>query len=109
MRFGRAAVLVADPADASWPVVDVEHVETWPRLVSLEDMKPHKEGALSEMALFKYSRLSVQPVSAAHVEFIEELAGKRADGSWADDGVSNEWHEDYDADGTANQSKRRKT
>lgn len=45
-----------------WVVVDVKAVEPMPQPVKLEDVK--KEAKLKDMALIKYSRLSVQPVTA---------------------------------------------
>ena len=62
-----------DPTDAAWAVVDVEHLETWPSTVTLPTLKAHAQGALSGMALFAQSRLSVQPVSKEHYEFVRSL------------------------------------
>ncbi len=50
------------------------------RQITLEELKTHKGGALSEMALFKQSRLSVQPVAAAEWEFILGLEGEGGEG-----------------------------
>ena len=75
----------ADPVDAAWAVVDVAHVETWPSVLTLEELKAHKEegGALAEMTLFRMARLSVQPVTPSQFEFICSL---KPDGE-ADDGA----------------------
>jgi predicted RNA-binding protein with PUA-like domain len=43
------------------------------RQITLEELKSHKEGGLSGMALFRQSRLSVQPVSAPEWDFILSL------------------------------------
>jgi len=40
------------------------------RQITLEELKAFKEGPLKEMALFRTTRLSVQPVTAAEWEFI---------------------------------------
>jgi hypothetical protein len=52
-----------------------------PRQISLEELKGHKEGALKDMALFRQSRLSVQPVAAAEWEFILGLEAAPAAGA----------------------------
>ena len=49
-------------AGEPWVVVDVKALEPVPQPVTLEAIK--KEPKLKEMALVKYSRLSVQPVTA---------------------------------------------
>lgn len=41
-----------------------------PRQITLEELKGHKDGGLSQMALFRTARLSVQPVTAAEFNFI---------------------------------------
>lgn len=50
------------------------------RQISLEELKSHAGpgGPLASMALFKYGRLSVQPVSAAEWEFVLGLEGQPA-------------------------------
>jgi predicted RNA-binding protein with PUA-like domain len=55
-----------------WDCVDVAYVETLPRLVALDELRA--ERALRDMMLFKWSRLSVQPVSAAQFAHIVELS-----------------------------------
>ena len=69
-----------DPADAKWAVVDIRFEMAWDELVSLEKLKSFKETSLQGMALFSQSRLSVQPVSTEHFEFIQGL-GRGAPGS----------------------------
>ena len=62
-----------DPADPKWAVVDIKFTEQWDERVSLDLLKEHKEAALDGMVLFRQSRLSVQPVSKEHYEFIRSL------------------------------------
>ncbi|KAL1510603.1 hypothetical protein AB1Y20_006904 [Prymnesium parvum] len=65
-----------DPADGEWLVVDIEFAEDWGEVVSLSTLKEHREGALKGLALFTNPRLSVQPVSPEHYEFILSLRGR---------------------------------
>lgn len=70
-----------DPSDTQdeprWSMVDVAHVETWPRLVSLDELR--QDPALAGLEVTrKGSRLSVTPVSAAHFERIVALAHQPA-------------------------------
>lgn len=58
---------------AKWSVVDIKFVEDWGETISLETLKEHKEAELSGLVLFKQPRLSVQPISEAHYEFIRGL------------------------------------
>lgn len=59
--------------DPTWYVVDVEHVETFPRIVTLEAMKKTK--ALAGMMVTRRgARLSVQPVDREHFEVVRKLA-----------------------------------
>jgi predicted RNA-binding protein with PUA-like domain len=64
-----------DPADASgkFGMVDVRAVEPLKRPVTLEEIKA--DPRFAHMALVKTSRLSVQPVSAAHWKAICALGG----------------------------------
>jgi predicted RNA-binding protein with PUA-like domain len=43
------------------------------RQITLEELKSHKAGALSSMALFTTARLSVQPVSQTEWDFVLSL------------------------------------
>jgi len=62
--------------DPTWFVVDVEHVETFPRVVTLEELKATK--ALSGMMVTKRgARLSVQPVSKEHFDVVQKLGRKK--------------------------------
>ena len=45
------------------------------RQVALEELRSHSGGGLAGMALFKYGRLSVQPVTAAEWAFVLGLEG----------------------------------
>lgn len=55
--------------DVAWVCVDVEYVKPMKRPVSLADIKKNKK--LSQMALVRISRLSVQPVTES--EWLEVL------------------------------------
>src|SRR5918997_6146965 len=54
-------------------MVDVKAVEALPRPVTLEEVK--KEPKLKNMALIKYSRLSVQPVTADEWHIVSRMGG----------------------------------
>jgi predicted RNA-binding protein with PUA-like domain len=56
----------------TWDCVEVEYVATLPRLVSLPELKADR--ALRDMMLFKWGRLSVQPVTPAHYARIVAIA-----------------------------------
>lgn len=63
--------------DPRWICVDVEYVETLPRLVALDELKA--SAALDGMLVVQRgSRLSVQPVSAAHYQTIVAMARRPA-------------------------------
>jgi predicted RNA-binding protein with PUA-like domain len=66
-----------DPTDAEqkFHAVDVKAVEALPRPVTLAQTKA--EPRLKEMALNKYSRLSVQPVTAPEWKIVCHMAGKK--------------------------------
>jgi predicted RNA-binding protein with PUA-like domain len=59
-----------------WVMVDVAPVAPAKTPVTLEQIKADKRFA--DLALVKYSRLSVQPVSAAHWKTLCKLAGIQA-------------------------------
>ena len=59
--------------DPRWECVDVEAVKPLPNPVTLEQVKSTPE--LSDMALVKLSRLSVQPVTKAQWDVICKLGG----------------------------------
>jgi predicted RNA-binding protein with PUA-like domain len=56
-----------------WIVVDFRGVEALPKPITLETIK--KEPKLKDMALVKYSRLSVQPVTAAEWKLVCAMGG----------------------------------
>ncbi len=55
-----------------WILVDMRYVETFPRIVSLAEMREVPE--LAGMVLLHRSRLSVQPVEPSHFDLIVALA-----------------------------------
>jgi len=59
--------------DERWECVDIEAVEPMPTPVTLEQVKTTPE--LSEMALVKLSRLSVQPVTEAEWARVCQMGG----------------------------------
>lgn len=64
----------SDPANPTWYMVDIKYVKTFPRLLSLEDLRGVP--ALKDMVLLqKGSRLSVQPVTEKQWKAIEKLVG----------------------------------
>ncbi len=69
----------ASEEDPRWAMVDVEHVETFPAIVSLDELKA--DPALEEMMVIKRGvRLSVQPVDPGHFDHVVRL-GRRRDRS----------------------------
>jgi predicted RNA-binding protein with PUA-like domain len=67
----------AKPDAPRWICVEVEYVETLPRLVALEELRANP--ALAPMMLLRRGmRLSVQPVEAKHYKAIVAMARKPA-------------------------------
>ena len=66
-----------DPTDEKgvFKAVDVKAVKPVPKPVTLAAVKA--EPKLKDMALVKYSRLSVQPVTAAEWKIVCQMAGKK--------------------------------
>ena len=65
------------PKMPTWMMVDIEWVETFPRLISLQELKDDK--ALEDMLVVrKGQRLSIQPVEPQHYAHIVALAKKPA-------------------------------
>ena len=63
----------ASPEKPIWSMVDVEFIEKFPRLIPLKELREQKE--LEGMLLLqKGSRLSIQPITAAHYKRIVQLA-----------------------------------
>lgn len=57
-----------------WYVVDVQLKRRFKRVITLDELRAHAEGALDGMLLLKRgNRLSITPVSDAHWEFILSL------------------------------------
>lgn len=59
-------------SNPTWYMVDVEYVETLPRMITLEEIK--QDGRFDDMPLVKSGRLSVQPVTRQQFGLICELA-----------------------------------
>ncbi len=66
----------ASPGAPIWFHVDVRWLESFPRLVPLDELRGMPE--LSGMTLFKRSRLSVQPVEEAQWKAIVRAGRKKA-------------------------------
>jgi predicted RNA-binding protein with PUA-like domain len=66
-----------DPTDkeGKFLAVDVKAIEPLPNSVTLAAIKA--EPRLKDMALVKYSRLSVQPVTAAEWKIVRHMGGKK--------------------------------
>jgi predicted RNA-binding protein with PUA-like domain len=66
-----------DPTDkeGKFLAVDVKAIEPLPNPVTLAAIKA--EPRLKDMALVKYSRLSVQPVTAAEWKIVSHMGGKK--------------------------------
>jgi predicted RNA-binding protein with PUA-like domain len=62
-----------DPADEKWACVDMQTVGPVPKPVTLAAMKA--DPALADMALVRYSRLSVAPVTAKEWAYVCKLGG----------------------------------
>uniref|UniRef100_A0A0G4IEA4 Thymocyte nuclear protein 1 n=1 Tax=Chromera velia CCMP2878 TaxID=1169474 RepID=A0A0G4IEA4_9ALVE len=63
----------SSPENPRWDMVDVKFVRDLRRFVSLEELKGYKEGGLKDMFLLTRGRLSVQPVSREHFDFVVAL------------------------------------
>ena len=62
----------SDPENPRWYMVDVRHVRTLKRIITLTELKTHEE--LSELLLLRRgNRLSVMPISKTHWDFILSL------------------------------------
>jgi predicted RNA-binding protein with PUA-like domain len=61
----------ASEQDPRWFMVDIEHVETFPRVVALDELK--RTPGLENMVVTRRSRLSVQPVTANEFEIVRRL------------------------------------
>jgi predicted RNA-binding protein with PUA-like domain len=65
----------SDPSKPTWYMVDVKFVRACKQILPLDFLK--KLPGLKNMALFKYSRLSVQPVTGKEWEIIQGLIDAR--------------------------------
>ena len=62
----------SDPENPRWYMVDVRHVRTLKRIITLTELKTHDE--LSELLLVRRgNRLSVMPINKTHWDFILSL------------------------------------
>jgi predicted RNA-binding protein with PUA-like domain len=62
----------SDPQNPRWYMVDVRHVRTLKRIITLTELKSHQE--LSDLPLLRRgNRLSVMPISNTHWKFILSL------------------------------------
>lgn len=60
-----------------WELVDVEHVETFDAVVSLDDLKSRADELDGLMVIKRGIRFSVQPVDPKHFAAILKIAGAR--------------------------------
>jgi predicted RNA-binding protein with PUA-like domain len=64
----------SDPAAPRWYAIDVQLTRRCKRIITLEELRAHADGKLRGLTLLQRgSRLSVQPVSDAHWQFILAL------------------------------------
>ena len=61
----------ASEDDPRWFLVDIEYVETFPRVVTLDELR--RTPGLEKMLLINKSRLSVQPVTRAEYDIVVRL------------------------------------
>jgi len=61
------------PDKPRWYCVEVEYVDTFKKFTSLEEIKNTPK--LKDMALLRYSRLSVQPVTTQEFQLICKMSG----------------------------------
>ena len=62
------------PSDPRWYVVDVKLARKFKRIITLDDLRKHVAGALSELVLLRRgNRLSVTPVTKKEWDFILDL------------------------------------
>ncbi len=65
----------SDPENPRWFLVDIEFMEVFGEVVSLEEIKATP--SLGEMVLVKRARLSVQPVAREEFKIIRKMGRKR--------------------------------
>ena len=61
----------ASEDDPRWYLVDLEYVETFPRVITLDELR--RTPGLEKMLVINKSRLSVQPVTQAEYDTVVEL------------------------------------
>lgn len=67
----------SDPKNPAWYMVDIQHVETFSRVLTLAELKG-TPGLEKMMLTQRGSRLSIQPVTPAEFEIVMKLAKKKA-------------------------------
>jgi predicted RNA-binding protein with PUA-like domain len=66
----------SDPKNPTWYMVDVRHIETFAKLLGLDQLR--KISALKNMVLLqKGSRLSIQPVTESEFDTVLKLTGAK--------------------------------
>lgn len=60
-----------------WALVDVEFVEKFAEVVTLQTLKAHADALEGLMVIQRGARLSIQPVELTHLRFILDLASAR--------------------------------
>jgi len=73
VRVAATAHVDSTAENPTWECVDIEAVKPMPKPVSLGDVKNNP--ALADMALVKFSRLSVQPVTAEEWQTVCAMGG----------------------------------
>ena len=62
----------AAPGTSPWVAIDVAWCETFPAMVTLDQIRAHPD--LADMMVLRRPRLSVQPLEARHFDLVVELA-----------------------------------
>ena len=66
----------SDPKNPAWFMVDIQFVEKFPQVLSLQELRAHPK--LKDLLVLKRGqRLSVQPVEKAHFEIVRNI-GRQA-------------------------------
>ena len=63
----------------TWYMVEVKLVRRLKRVITLEEMKAHRDGALAKLGLFTHSRLSVSNVGDEEWNFLLQLENQTTD------------------------------
>ena len=75
----------SDSQNPRWIMVDVEFVEAFAEVVSLDEIRG--QSGLSDMVLVNRARLSVQPVTKDEFQIIRRLGGAKGQDPTTDEGV----------------------